>query len=137
MSYMNRLGNCKNRFQTNAKRVLCVCSAGLLRSPTMANTLHAKYGYNTRAAGYSAEYALIVADDVLVAWADEIVCASSSVASGMIAAFPELATDPRLVTLDLPDSYEWNEPVLVKSITDQYAQYLSTLQPATDHEKAS
>jgi predicted protein tyrosine phosphatase len=31
---MNRLGNCKNYHQGKFKRVLCVCSAGLLRSPT-------------------------------------------------------------------------------------------------------
>lgn len=24
----NQLGNCKNSYQTNAKRVLCICSAG-------------------------------------------------------------------------------------------------------------
>lgn len=31
MSLMNRLGNADNPYQDRYKRVLCVCSAGLLR----------------------------------------------------------------------------------------------------------
>lgn len=45
----NQLANVGNRFQTKTKKVLCVCSAGLLRSPTLANVLNLKYGFNTRA----------------------------------------------------------------------------------------
>jgi predicted protein tyrosine phosphatase len=75
MSFMNRLGNCTNPYQGNTKKVLCVCSAGLLRSPTAAVVLSQEpFNYNTRAAGISTDYALVQVDDVLVTWADEIVC---------------------------------------------------------------
>ena len=50
-SNYNRLGNSRNIYQGKDKRVLCVCSAGLLRSPTAANVLHKEFGYNTRACG--------------------------------------------------------------------------------------
>ena len=52
---MNRIANSTNPFQKDYKRVLCVCSAGLLRSPTAAYVLsQAPYNYNTRAAGLTA-----------------------------------------------------------------------------------
>jgi predicted protein tyrosine phosphatase len=77
-SNFNRLGNCGNRFQGGRNRVLCVCSAGMLRSPTIAWVLsNEPYGFNTRAAGISDEYALIPVDEVLLSWADEIVCVAA------------------------------------------------------------
>ena len=52
---MNRMWNVSNPWQGDAKRVLCVCSAGLLRSPTAAKVLYDEYGYNTRAAGLATD----------------------------------------------------------------------------------
>lgn len=72
---MNRLDNARNEFQGEYKRVLCVCSAGLLRSPTTAVVLSSEpYNFNTRAAGLVREFALVPVDKVLLFWADEIVC---------------------------------------------------------------
>jgi predicted protein tyrosine phosphatase len=65
-------------FQGSDLRVLCVCSAGLLRSPTMARVLTSRYSYvNPRAVGISQEYALIPLDKVHLFWADLILCADS------------------------------------------------------------
>src|SRR4249919_2063567 len=118
MSTFNRLANCRNHYQTDAKRVLCVCSAGLLRSPTTANVLHQEYGFNTRAAGIVAEYALIPVDDVLATWADEIVAVEESVAERIRELFPEYAD--KIVTLAIPDQHEWNHTDLRKAILEQY-----------------
>ena len=72
---MNRLANSSNRWQGKYKRVLCICSAGLLRSPTAAFVLSQEpYNYNTRAAGLTKEFALIPVDEVLLNWAQEVVC---------------------------------------------------------------
>lgn len=72
---MNRKWNSHNEYQGKHKRVLCVCSAGLLRSPTAAWVLsNPPYNFNTRAAGIDVGHALIPVDDVLIEWADEIVC---------------------------------------------------------------
>jgi predicted protein tyrosine phosphatase len=76
MSLMNRLGNAKNEYQTKVKKVLCVCSAGMLRSPTLANVLHEKFGYNTRAVGYSPHFALVPLDQVHLKWAPMRSCLS-------------------------------------------------------------
>ena len=119
MSFMNRMGNARNPYQTDAKKVLCLCSAGLLRSPTLANVLHQEWGYNTRAAGVSQEYALIPIDATLNHWADEIVLANGDVFEEYIQKYNN--GSKRMVVLDLPDKYEWNDPELVALIKKQYA----------------
>ena len=73
-STFNQIHNVKNEHQGDRKKVLCVCSAGLLRSPTVAHLLNQKYGYNTRACGTDISYALIPISEALIYWADEIVC---------------------------------------------------------------
>lgn len=119
---LNRLANVSNQYQTKAKRVLAVCSAGLLRSPSVANVLHAKYGYNTRAAGCSDEYALIPVDLCLIAWADEVVCVENEVHNILNFKFKnEKIWEARdKVILSLPDRFEWMDPELVKLIEKQY-----------------
>ena len=113
------MGNAGNKFQTDVKKVLCVCSAGLLRSPTMAVVLSQEpYNYNTRAAGISKEYALIVVDDVLLHWADEVVVAEQWMAD-------ELADCGRPIQcLSLPDEYEYRNPKLVQLIKERYNESL-------------
>ena len=120
MSFMNRLANVSNRFQTPTHRVLCVCSAGLLRSPTAANVLHQEYGFNTRAAGVAEEYALIPLDPVLISWADEIVWVEQSVYDEGWRKFSDLLKSHRNVVLAIPDMYEWNHPELRAIIKKQY-----------------
>lgn len=119
MSTMNRLANCKNHYQTKAKRVLCLCSAGLLRSPTTANVLHQEYGYNTRAAGVSKEYALIPVDEVLLQWADEVVCVEPYIKQELLRTYPEMR-EAKVVVLNIPDRFEWNDEELRETIKKQY-----------------
>ena len=128
MSLMNRLGNARNPYQTNAKRVLCVCSAGLLRSPTAANVLHKEFGFNTRAVGVSQEYALIPIDQALLSWADEIVCVEPEV-DYLVRKYIETKTTMDIdwyneisTVLDIPDEYSWGSPVLQQTIMNQYME---------------
>lgn len=115
MSTFNRIHNCTNPHQGKTKRVLCLCSAGLLRSPTTAVVLQREYGYNTRAVGVSKEYALIEVDDVLYNWADEIVAVEQSIAEQVPDCFRS-----KLTTLDVPDMYGYMNPELQKIILEQY-----------------
>lgn len=70
-SQRNQLGNATNPFQGDAVKALCICSAGLLRSPSIAKFLTEK-GYNTRACGMAEDYALIPLSEALLHWCDEI-----------------------------------------------------------------
>lgn len=125
---MNRLGNAFNRHQTDTRKVLCLCSAGLLRSPTTANVLHAEFGYNTRAAGVAEEYALIPVDEVLLEWADEIVCVEPSVRDRLlnwIGGEGNRSNErwtKKITVLNIPDQYEWNDPRLRELILQQYRE---------------
>lgn len=118
MSLMNRLSNVKNIYQTPAKKVLCVCSAGLLRSPTAANVLHKEFGYNTRSAGCVKEFALIPVDEVLVEWADEIVC-MEDVHAEIVKELPGVEED-NIKVLNIPDMFRWNDEELQKEIIKAY-----------------
>ena len=102
-SSRNQLSNSKNPYQGDAIKALCVCSAGLLRSPTIAKYLTSK-GYNTRACGTSQEYALIPISEVLLNWADEIhvVQEQEDYVRGLM---KDYGTEAKLVVLDIPDAY--------------------------------
>lgn len=121
-STRNQLTNVSNPFQGKAKKVLCVCSAGLLRSPTLANVLHQELGYNTRAVGVANEYALIPITEALVAWADEIVFVESGCEVYLSKPDWELINqwNPKVITLDIPDCYNWNEDELRVKCLEEY-----------------
>lgn len=114
----NRKHNATNQYQTNVKRVLCVCSAGLLRSPTAANVIHREFGFNTRSAGITADFALIPVDGVLVHWADEIVC-MDNYQSMEISGMAELSDTP-IFNLNIPDSFEYMDSELQNLIKIAY-----------------
>lgn len=122
-STMNALHNCKNPYQGAEKRVLCLCSAGLLRSPTAAYVLQKELGYNTRAAGVT-DYALIPVTEVLLKWADEIVCVNQETYNILIDDIkrdvPEVDTD--IVVLDIPDIYPRMDSTLQNEILRQYLE---------------
>jgi predicted protein tyrosine phosphatase len=115
---MNRLHNCQNPHQGLHKRILCICSAGLLRSPTAAEVLREEYEHNTRSAGL-ADYALIEVDSVLVAWADEIVVMQADQAEDLIRRFNGL---PPVTCLDIPDEFAFRDRMLVETIKERYAE---------------
>lgn len=118
---MNQKGNVTNPYQTSVKKVLCVCSAGLLRSPTLANILHKEYGYNTRACGV-ADYALIPLSEALLLWADEVVFVDSSVVTYLDREELELVDDKSII-LKVPDIYPWNNESLQQGCLIQYKEY--------------
>lgn len=116
MSVMNRLGNTHNPYQGKYKKVLCVCSAGLLRSPTTALVLSQEpYNYNTRACGIEEDFALIVLDEVLIEWADEIVCMSDN----QRVRIQNLTKKP-VICLNISDSYQYRDPELIELIKKHY-----------------
>lgn len=111
----NQLANTKNPYQGKARKVLCVCSAGLLRSPTMAEVLARKWGYNTRAVGTSEEYALIPVSEALLHWAEEVFVVEEQ-AEIIISMLNELNYDRPVYSLGIPDKYSRNDPELVRLI---------------------
>lgn len=122
----SRIGNCSNRHQGDFKKVLTVCSAGMLRSPTIAWVLGSKpYYYNCRAAGIEDSYALVKLDDVLLNWADEIVCADTEHVENVKCRLEVLKIKKPIANLRLPDNYAYRDPKLVMLIKERYDQHLA------------
>lgn len=121
-SNFNQLANAANPYQSEATKALTVCSAGLLRSPTMAKFL-TNLGYNTRACGTSMDYALVPISHALAVWADEfhVVAEQYPTLLGILA---ELSIDKPIYTYNIPDNYETFSPDLLQLIEDEYANTL-------------
>jgi predicted protein tyrosine phosphatase len=115
---MWRSRNALNSFQGPWPRVLCVCSAGLLRSPTLAWVLsNDPYNCNVRAAGSHQEYALVQVDPVLLTWAQRVVFVNPENHHRVEQA--KLALPKEVYVLDVPDRYEFRDPDLVQAIRDE------------------
>lgn len=114
--YTSRSYNSSNPFQGYYKRVLCVCSAGLLRSPTTAIVLSQKpFNFNTRAVGIEESFALILVDQVLLEWADEIVCMTQ----GQKERLSKLTNRP-IHCLEIEDSFAYRDKKLMRLIKKNY-----------------
>jgi predicted protein tyrosine phosphatase len=105
-----------NPYQGKDKKVLFVCSAGILRSATAARIYGKKY--NTRACG-SQSYALIPFSANLLLWADEVVFVATENYFDVKAQFPAIVEKDRKV-LDIPDIHPHMHPSLIKAFEEQY-----------------
>jgi predicted protein tyrosine phosphatase len=123
MGLMNRLSNCHNSYQGDYHRVLTVCSAGLLRSATMAYVLAREpYNCNVRNVGVSEDYALIPIDEVHVEWAQSIICAEQEQLRFIEKLAKEKHIDlkrKKVYCLDLPDNFGYRDKKLVKLIVEK------------------
>ena len=117
-SKRNQIAKADNRFQGTDKRVLCLCSAGLLRSATIADILVKTGKYNVRNAGCSQEYALIPLSTALLHWADEIIVVEEW-EQFVKSALREEELETPVTSLDIPDMYDRNDPELIKIIKQE------------------
>jgi predicted protein tyrosine phosphatase len=124
MSYMNRLNVAHNRYQGETKTVLTVCSAGVLRSPTAAHILSAApYNFNTRSAGLTEEYALIYVDEILLEWAQAIVCMEKGQEKELLKRLETLGlTHKPVYCLEVPDQFPYRDPKLVELLDAKLMQ---------------
>lgn len=107
----------KNQYQGEDKRVVFVCSAGILRSATGARLYAHKY--NTRCAG-TEDYALIPLTENLLSWADEVVFVHEYNHQRAAQKF-DLDLFPCVkFCLDIEDDYDHMEDSLVQLFIEQY-----------------
>lgn len=129
-SPINALHNVTNPYQGKEKRVLCLCSAGILRSARLAQILQQDYNCNTRSAGV-ADYALILVNTALLMWADEIVCVEQEVYNQLMYDIKNtfaneptqhIAIQTKTIILDIPDIYNRTDFELGELLKEQYEQ---------------
>jgi predicted protein tyrosine phosphatase len=109
-----------NPYQGDHKKVLFVCSAGILRSATAARIYAHKY--NTRCAG-SEEYALIPVTERLLMWADEVVFVNWYNSQRVCQEFDMEEFDCKVVELNIPDEHEHMAEELVQAFKEQYEEF--------------
>lgn len=110
-------GALSNSFQGKDKKVLFVCSMGLLRSATGARIYARKY--NTRCAGTLKE-ALIPLTQLLLDWSEEIIWVNRENYRTACIIFDEQEFAYKSKILDIPDEYNHMHPKLVKAFKQQY-----------------
>ena len=123
MTLTDKIRQCKdgvidNPFQGKDKKVLFVCSAGILRSATGARLYAEKY--NTRSAGTGLEYALVPLSERLMDWADEIVFVNPW---NFTQATYHFDMDPYMdyvKVLNIPDEHAHMAPELIRAFEEQY-----------------
>lgn len=112
----NRLHTATNPNQGDRWKVLCVCSGGVLRSPTAAVILSQEpYNCNTRAVGIVEGFALIPIDKVLLEWSDEVVVMDGMMEYGI----RDMGYEKNIVNFDIPDMFDYMEPELIELIKEQ------------------
>lgn len=132
MKDANRKYNSSNPAQGKYKRVLCVCSAGLLRSPTLAWLLsNEPYNYNTRAVGLDVGHALIPIDDVLIEWADEIVC-MDDYQQKILKSY----TKKPVLNLQIGDNFEYRDKGLIEIMRIRYENLRTGAVKTEDNDEA-
>jgi predicted protein tyrosine phosphatase len=117
----NRRSVIENPYQGSHKRVLCICSGGVLRSPTAAYVLsQPPFDCNTRSAG-TETYALVPVDEALLLWAQEIVCMTSEHFSKVKVLLERFQLEKPVIALGVPDNFAYRDPELVKIIKERYS----------------
>lgn len=107
-----------NPYQGNHKKVLFVCSAGILRSATAARIYASKH--NTRCAGTGLEYALVPLNERLMDWADEIVFVHPYNYANAEFHFDLEPYKDYIKVLNIPDQHAHMAPELIKHFEEQY-----------------
>ena len=130
----NQMGVIFNAYQGKHKKVLTVCSAGCLRSPTAAHILSSDpWNYNTRSAGTSTEYAIIGLDEALIVWADVILCMDSDQQRHINEMQNILAKEASamfeydykaVINLEIEDDYAYRDPALVEIMLTKFYELL-------------
>ncbi|MCB2095815.1 MAG: hypothetical protein KDE11_15560 [Rhodobacteraceae bacterium] len=104
-------------------KVLFVCTANKLRSPTAEDLFKGRPGFDVLSAGTSTEAPRPLTRE-LVASADLIFVMESHHRERIRKKFRQRPRDEAIITLHIPDEYERNDPVLIKLLEEKAGPYL-------------
>lgn len=99
-------------------RILFVCTANKLRSPTAEDVFRDYPGIEAISAGTSAEAPRLLTKE-LVASADMIFAMESHHRERIRKKFKQRPPDNRIITLHIPDEYERGDPELIALLEDK------------------
>jgi predicted protein tyrosine phosphatase len=104
-------------------RILFVCSENRLRSPTAAAVFSEYEGVEAISAGTNADCETPVSGD-LIEWADIVLVMENSHRNKVAKKFRPLLKDKKLAVLNIPDDFDFMDPVLVRILRNRVPQYV-------------
>lgn len=105
------------------KHVLFICSQNRLRSPTAEQIFSAYPGIECASGGLNNDADNPVTPE-LVEWADLIFVMEKTHRNKLSSKFKRYLSNKRVVCLDIPDEYEFMDPVLVRLLESKVARFL-------------
>jgi predicted protein tyrosine phosphatase len=105
------------------KRFLFVCSQNRLRSPTAEQVFATWPGLETMSAGTNNDADNPLSSE-LIEWADAIFVMEKAHRNKIRKRFGRALNGKRLVSLDVPDDYDFMDPALVRLLEARMARFL-------------
>lgn len=104
-------------------KLLFVCSRNLWRSPTAESLFRNHLNYEARSAGTenSARVKLTAGH---VGWADVIFCMEKKHAARVTERFTTELGDKPLITLRIPDDFQFMDPALIELLKSELAEHI-------------
>lgn len=106
------------------KRVLFVCSQNKLRSPTAEQVFSGRAGFEVASAGTDRSAENPVSSE-LIEWADVIFVMERAHGNRLGKQFRAQLKDKRVVCLDIPDDYEFMDPMLIRLLEAKVGPFFS------------
>lgn len=94
------------------KRVLFICGKGRQRSPTAEQVFSVIPDWETDSAGLSADADILVSSEQ-IEWATNIAVMEKRQLARLKKAFPKHIAGRKIVSLDIPDDFEFMQPELI------------------------
>ena|SRR5215216_4538107 len=113
--------------------VLFVCSANRLRSPTAEQVFSTWPGVETDSAGISSGASVLLSTEQ-VDWADIIFVMEKTHRNKLLRQFLHHLKNKRVICLDIPDDYEFMDPILVRTLESRVCRFLPRAEPAAREE---
>jgi predicted protein tyrosine phosphatase len=106
------------------KRVLFVCGKGRQRSPTAEQIFAAVPEWETDSAGVSADADVPVSAEQ-IEWATHIAVMEKRQLPRLRRAFPKLIAGRKVISLDIPDDFDFVQPELIELLKQRIGRIAS------------
>ena len=104
-------------------RILFVCSENRLRSPTAAAVFSEYEGVEAISAGTNSDSDTPISGD-LIEWADIVLVMEKSHKRKVSNKFGPLLSDKKVSVLEIPDDFNFMDPVLVRILKNRVPRYV-------------
>ena len=104
------------------KKILFICNQNKHRSKTAEDIFKQKF--NTKSAGL---YNIKPVTAKEMSWADEVIVMEERQRSEIAKRFPKLYMQKRILSLDIPDVYDYGDSKLIKTLENKMKENISLL----------